>query len=293
MKLRKLLNLNNTQIVNYLNNCLPKNTITDKKNYWYLPGDTHTVLVAHVDTVRTHNKILLEQNKDKIRNVLGILGADDRAGVYACYKLHKETNCAVLFTNYEETGGKGVKKFTYDYPKFFSNTRLFIELDRQGNNEFVNYTYLPEEIENIIKEVTIFKPDFGTYSDIYELSTFYRIPAINVSIGFYNEHTKQEYLCLTSLQNSIENVKNLLQYEIPYYPDYDPYKNQFKYDYIYYNNENDFTFFNSSVDDVIEKYAREFFLTQYEMEELKKMLINSVEFKNIVEHFIINFFLKY
>ena len=306
MKIEELLTLNNEQIIYFMNfycKDICSELITDNENYWYLPGDSHIVLVSHVDTMRK-GPIKLIEHWGVISNTKGILGADDRAGVFACFELHKRTGNAVLFTNFEESGGRGVKKFIKDFPNFFENTRLFLEIDRQGHDEYVSYTYLPKSISEIIETVTEFKEDFGTYSDIYDLSKYYKIPAINVAAGFYNEHTTREMLDINVLNKNIDLIEELLQYEIPLIPDYNPYKDYNYYNYEYLtpastnNYDYDYKDFNSSflpfdINKVVNEIGREYFLTQHELDDLREMIINSKEFISIIEKFIVRYFLSF
>ena len=170
--------------------------------------------MCHIDTL-TIGKPILKFKNNIITNILGILGADDRAGVYACLELIESENCSVLFTNFEEKDGIGVKKFIDDYPYYFANTKLFIELDRHGNDNYVSYTYLPIEIKSFIEEHTGFVESYGSYSDIYDLSSYYNIPAVNLAIGFYNEHTIKESLNTQDLAHTIEKVKSILNHRVP------------------------------------------------------------------------------
>lgn len=195
--------------------------IEDGDNYiFYHSPQNPLCLVAHMDTVndRQKAKVKIEQTGQIIRNKHGILGADDRAGVYAIlrllYRCKKEGLAypSVLFTNYEESGGIGVKTFLEDLQiNPFEHTRLFIELDRENANHYVYYTWdLPEEIRAYAESFG-FVEEMGTYSDIADLSMATGIPAINLSVGYYRQHTEHERLHIDELHLTINRVFDMLQ----------------------------------------------------------------------------------
>ena len=119
-----LLKQNNEKMKQYMNELteIRNDAITDHENYWVFNNDSGCLitLVAHIDTVNDYvNEVSFNIVDDNIiSNKNGILGADDRAGVYACMQLMD--SCRVIFTNYEETGGQGVKKLCQDFPRLFN-----------------------------------------------------------------------------------------------------------------------------------------------------------------------------
>jgi len=191
---------------------------TDRENYLYLSRpESKVLLVAHIDTVcRTGFKRLV-QSKHVIRNVNGILGADDRAGCFLIYTLLNNWALPVfdvLFTNYEETGGQGAKAFIRDKVFKQNDIRLFIELDRKGKSEYVTYNDLPHEVAQYIESFG-FKESYGTYSDIYDLTDTYKIPSVNLSVGYYDQHTPKESLNLKHMDLTLKRLTDILRKPIP------------------------------------------------------------------------------
>ena len=77
------------------------------------------LLMAHWDTVRTttgkraDEPVVIFSENGKIENGMGVLGADDRAGIQMILEAQDayEEQPLLLFTNYEEIGGKGMLNF--------------------------------------------------------------------------------------------------------------------------------------------------------------------------------------
>ena len=183
-----------------------------KKTYFYLEGSNTDVLFnAHVDTVKRDNEFNIKQYGDFIYNRNGILGADDRAGVWIAYNLAK-AGASILLTDYEETTKAGVNAFCRDF--YDVNHKLFVGLDRRGFKEFVNYGYAAEEINRIFVKMG-FKEKNGSYSDVLKLTERFLRLNVNLSVGFYNEHTKDEYLSLSSMNFTLNKCLRLINFQIP------------------------------------------------------------------------------
>lgn len=172
-------------------------------NYLYYDNGSSICLVAHADTL-THNNIVIHEKNGILTNKHGILGADDRAGCYAIYRLINE-NCNYLITLGEECGGIGAKYAARELP--FTGVKLFIELDRRGCNEYVFYSYdLHPSVKKYIKSFGYIE-NYGSYSDIAEFDC---APGVNISIGYYNQHTQRESLHLDEMELTINRVKMML-----------------------------------------------------------------------------------
>lgn len=204
------------QMKKYLSSLTPSKT--DNENYWFFERKNSKVcLVAHIDTVRRTDNIKIVEKYpcihaiDYITGNQSILGADDRAGVYACLKFLERNDVSVLFTNGEESGGTGVLKFIRDHKNsnIFNNTNIFIELDRRGKLEYVTYNPLPLSYSQIMFE-NGFERNQGTFSDIKYLTQHFDVPSVNISIGYNGEHTTHEYLNLIVLDRMIHYCGNLI-----------------------------------------------------------------------------------
>ena len=189
----------------YMNNILYTNS------YIFAKGEIPILLVAHLDTVHlvTPKSIFIDKEKNVMWSPEGI-GGDDRCGVYAILEIIKEFKPYILFTTDEEVGGLGAIGFTNSYNfKLWEEIRYIVEIDRKGNNEAVFYDCGNKAFKDYILSFG-FNEKFGTFSDISIISPDYDIASVNLSAGYYNAHTKEEYINLEHLANTINAVKLML-----------------------------------------------------------------------------------
>lgn len=182
-----------------------------KKDYLMAEGDLPVCLVAHLDTVFAEppQDIYVDKEKKVIWSPQG-LGADDRAGVYAIVDLiEKGYRPSVIFTTEEEVGGIGASKLIKKYKTCPFDVKFIIELDRQGLDDCVFYNCGNENFEKYINDFG-FITNYGTFSDISIIAPYWDIAAVNLSIGYYLEHSKTEHLKYGELEETIDKVVNIL-----------------------------------------------------------------------------------
>ena len=208
-----------------------KGKILNTENYLFVEGDLPILLVAHLDTV--HKELPKNIFFDKEKNVLWSpegIGGDDRAGIFGILQIIKECKPYLLFITDEEVGGLGAIAFTKEY-KYALNKKIkfILELDRRGDNQVVFYDCGNKEFKDYIKKFGLVE-QYGTFSDICILSAEYDIASANISAGYYNEHTKQEYININHLKNTIEVIKKIiLDIDNSKYYDYQEEKYYYKY----------------------------------------------------------------
>lgn len=178
-------------------------------------GDAPILLLsAHMDVKDSSGEgkeILREKNI--LRRDGGILGADDRAGIAAIinvvdivkqYKIGCHLKFA--FTVYEEKGQIGANAID---KSFFEGVDFAISLDRRGENDIVvrsrsGHEYCDEAQASFVTQLSKwlwkdnhyhYKPVTGWISDLIVWSQR-GIPSVNLSIGYDDEHTKDESLNL-------------------------------------------------------------------------------------------------
>jgi putative aminopeptidase FrvX len=204
--------VNKMQVDNYGNLLAEKTCGTGK-------GAT-VLLSAHMDTVRgvQANKKLVEKN-GKISAVLpngasGVLGADDRAGIAIILTVLRNISSTnfngtikVAFSREEEIGCVGADKID---PKWYEDTDLAIVVDRRGNRDIVvgcGGAFCCDEVGNFMEEVAKMAdmPDWkakeGGVSDAMTFSSN-GVNSINLSAGYYNEHTDKEYVVLSQMKDT-------------------------------------------------------------------------------------------
>lgn len=232
--LKQICLLTPTHLMSFLEDFLShyyRNVIKKEGSYLIAEGDIPIALCAHLDTVAavppTHIYYDEEQN---VMWSPELLGADDRAGVFSIIMiiLHgfKPT---IIFTDDEEIGGVGARALVTDYPKPpFGKFKSIIELDRRGSIDSVYYWHDDPQFENYINRFG-FKTNYGSFSDISIIAPKWGCAAVNLSVGYYEEHTLEEHLKLDELFTTIRKVQNILSKEekMPYFK-YKPYETTFE-----------------------------------------------------------------
>lgn len=185
--------------------------VTIGNGYVFAKGDFPVLLVAHLDTVHkeTPKCFRYAEKGNKISSPQGI-GGDDRNGVYSVLEVAKRYNCSVLFCEQEEVGGVGAEKFTKT--KFASELKFnyIIEFDRMGSNDAVFYDCDNPEFEDFITK-EFYETSYGSFSDISILAPYLGCAAVNLSCGYYKAHTKDEYVIVSEIEDSIEAACNILE----------------------------------------------------------------------------------
>ena len=189
----------------------PIDNICQTEDYIYAIGNIPIALVAHLDTVwedAPPKYVFFDPFKNVMWTGRG-LGADDRAGCLAILEILKTgLKPHVIFTTDEEIGGVGACELA-SIPCPFEDLRYMIELDRRGSNDCVFYDCESKPFQKYI-ETFGFKTAIGSFSDISMLCSSWEICGVNLSIGYYNEHTEREILFLNVMYNTITRVIKML-----------------------------------------------------------------------------------
>ena len=174
-------------------------------------GTDPVALVSQLDTVHATPayKVYYDKEEDVMWSPMG-LGADDRAGVYSIVHIvNSGYRPTVIFTTDEEVGGVGAAALAKDIVKAPTELRFMLELDRRGSVDCVFYDCDNPEFEKYLNSFG-FVTDIGSFSDICFIAPDWGIAAANLSIGYYDEHTKQETLKINEMYKTIERVCNIL-----------------------------------------------------------------------------------
>ena len=185
------------------------------------------LLAAHLDVKGEFSSSdqLIERNNIVSREK-GILGADDRAGVSIILNLIKEVGdyrevppLKFIFTVGEEEGQYGAESID---PDFFEDVSFGISLDRRNCKDIV-YKSNSKEYSNlefaervarvssrIFSEENIFVPCQGGISDLRVWSEKDTRPCVNLSVGYFDEHTDEERLDLTCWDRTHQLVAELI-----------------------------------------------------------------------------------
>lgn len=211
--IERLVSLNQKQLKQVMTKFLRKRykKVITTKDYIVAVGDVPIALVAHMDTVfKTPVSNLYYDSKKEVLWSPEGLGADDRAGVFAIIKILQDGyRPSVILTTDEERGGIGASKLS-DKKCPIPNLKYMIELDRRGQDDCVFYDCFNEDFIDYVEQFG-FKEQWGSFSDISFLMDAWQICGVNLSVGYFDEHSVSETLHLKYLFNTIEKVKVMLK----------------------------------------------------------------------------------
>ena len=181
--------------------------------YLIAEGELPVCLCAHMDTVflRPPTTFYFDQEQNVLWSPGG-MGADDRAGIAAIIELiERGYRPHIILTDLEERGGIGASNLIEKYPECpFSDCRAFIQLDRQGEKDAVYYECDNPDFEKLITSFG-FETEWGTFTDISVFCPQWGIAGVNLSVGYYNEHSQIEILNITQLYSTIDKVEVMLK----------------------------------------------------------------------------------
>lgn len=206
----------------YLQRQYGEKQVVDCVDFLYAAGDIDVLLVAHMDTV--FRQLPEDFYWDKEMDVIwspGGMGADDRAGIMAIIEIIRSGRRPhILLTTNEEIGGLGAEAFSRILPPI--TLKYVIEIDRQGKDEAVFYECNNKEFMDYVLSFGFVKEE-GIYTDIVEFCQKWDIAGVNVSAGYFYEHTATEMLCPTFLYETIDKVIAMLDAaaDAPYF-DFQP-----------------------------------------------------------------------
>lgn len=209
----QLCSMSQENLKDYLANQLTTtyNEVIVDDGFVYAQGTFPVLLVAHLDTVHKElpKTFEYEAMTDSLSSPEGI-GGDDRCGVYMILQVIKHYNCSVLFCEDEEIGGIGAEKFAETELAKGLTFNYIIEFDRKGSNDAVFYDCDNQEFEEFITR-EYYKTAYGSFSDISIIAPILGCAAVNLSCGYYNAHTKSEYVLMSDMEKSIIAARNILE----------------------------------------------------------------------------------
>jgi len=199
-------------------------------------GQYFPCVIAHTDTVHDIDSINIkeEQLKNaqketklslKAYNDEGKptgIGGDDKCGVFACLKLLDELDTLkAAFFVAEETGCHGSRNSDSE---FFENVGYVIQFDAPENwmvsENCSGQVLFDRDSEFFVGCDKVLTESMDQnymrymkhpYTDVYAITKKYGIQSINFSIGYYNYHTKNEYVVVEDVMNGIEMGRKMIE----------------------------------------------------------------------------------
>lgn len=167
-----------------------------------------TCFTAHTDTVDNKQGNNLLQTKDNIVTVMGggVLGADCGSGMYVLIRMILASKPGLyVFFSTEEQGRVGSTQ--YAMPEHIQKC---VSFDRKGTDNLITHQMGERGCSEAFADAFIaafdlpYKKDpTGSFTDSY--SFFDKVPeCINLSVGYYNQHTKQESQDIAFLEKLVD-----------------------------------------------------------------------------------------
>jgi hypothetical protein len=218
------------ELEEHIKETVPNITISEGCMVYSTDDSFKPMLCVHLDTINTHyapGEILPEDFEyDETLNVLGVnpnsklscLGGDDRAGVWIALQiinymeLTGNYNYNVGFFRDEEIGCIGSEAYLKS-KDFIENTTCYLGLDRkstQGTQEIALYGNDNQELIDVFTELG-YAVEMGSITDAAVLATD-DVACLNLSVGYDNEHTKNEVLHLDCMFDTFAKIKDLELY---------------------------------------------------------------------------------
>lgn len=188
-------------------------TVYSEDGFVFAPGKIPVLLCAHMDTVHTHAPTKIFKTKGKVGTVLSAaegIGGDDRCGIYMVLKIAAQRKCSVLFLEDEEIGLIGATKFVKSKISGGLEFNYIMEFDRANANDAVFYECANDAFVEFIEKDGFYKEAYGSCSDISEIAPHLGCAAVNLSCGYYRQHTKSEYVVLEEMNASIKAAIKIL-----------------------------------------------------------------------------------
>lgn len=198
-------------------------------DFYYPCVVSHTDTVHALDKINVREEMLPNAQKElklslKAYNDQGLptgIGGDDKCGVFACLTLLSELpNLKVAFFVSEETGCHGSKKADKE---FFKNVGYVIEFDAPenwmvtehcfGQQLFDRESEFFEKVDKVLTEnmdQNLMRYMVHPYTDVYSLRGSFDFSCINFSIGYYDYHTRNEYVVIEDVFNGIEMGRQMI-----------------------------------------------------------------------------------
>ncbi|HQG93084.1 MAG TPA: hypothetical protein PLN27_15620 [Acidobacteriota bacterium] len=189
------------------------------QRFVYIPGSRpdRVLLVAHADTYFDGRPgypadVIVQEGKLRSANPALACGADDRAGCAVLWQL-RELGHSLLITSGEEKGRQAstwLMEKNPDLADEINRTHGFVvQLDRRNGTDYKCYEVGTPQFRHYVERKTGYtEPDRSSYTDICTLCR--DIPGVNLSVGYYNEHTEEEYLDLDQWRSTLTLVRSWL-----------------------------------------------------------------------------------
>lgn len=172
-------------------------------------------------------EVLYDERTQMIKGTGGrVLGGDDKCGIFIALTVLenlRDLPCKVLFTVEEEIGCLGVEAFVTHKEgiNFLKDVGYSLTIDRKGGADLLHqqigtrsctWEFAGKLAYHGIREAIPVTMNNGNYADVVTLRDF--VPnSVNMSAGYYDAHTEDEYVRFDEVIKIISWVRNILKDE--------------------------------------------------------------------------------
>ena len=189
-------------------------------------ADIYPCVTAHFDEVHSPGNRTIVWNNGAVRavdaegNSTGC-GADDKNGIWIIIQLlrSKQALKVALFVQEERDGEQPGCRGSRACPlSFFENVKYVLAVDRKGNSDVVIFSQksgIPLCSKDFIPQLLLDKYGYqcveGGRTDVVALKERgLQVPCCNISCGYYNAHTNEEYTLFADLAKALSFVNELI-----------------------------------------------------------------------------------
>ena len=180
-------------------------------------GQPTVMFSCHTDTVHHglgYQDVFLDPIKNEMFVNSDCLGADDGAGIIVLIEMiNAGIEGLYIFHRAEEVGGQGSNYIATETPELLNGITKCIAFDRKGRDSVITHQSMErccsdEFAEELCQELMVtdlmwFPDDTGSFTDSANYIDL--IPeCTNLSVGYNNEHTKDETLDIGFLEKFID-----------------------------------------------------------------------------------------
>jgi putative aminopeptidase FrvX len=237
-------------------------TMDEHNNIYSMKYPGEPILCSHQDCVGDANCGSLVEfidiydfDGEKILKGNGNIGADDKVGIFLIllYMLKVNRNINFVFSTGEEHScATGIKTVVSEINNMegFKQAPYCIVLDRKNGGDIIceKNSFGSKDFDKALEDIGVkygFASVRGGMSDTATFADY--MNAANLSVGYYNPHTKTEYVLISEMLNTFDYVCDIIENlarDIPfvkktvYTPNYSNCRNYYDDDYDYYDGYN-------------------------------------------------------
>lgn len=217
-------------VIEYVSGISGVNFWSDQKGNIYAEkrgseiGSEFPCIVAHLDEVHTRD-FGCHYSTQRVGGILfGFdlstdsfvgCGADDKNGIFIALScLEKYDHIKVAFFVEEEIGCRGSSAADMS---FFKDCRFVLQADRRNGSDFISRASFvdlcsAEFIADVNMEKFGYKEATGSMTDVMTLKeNGLEVSCCNLSCGYYNPHTENEYTKIYELNNCLDFVQSIIE----------------------------------------------------------------------------------